>query len=191
MKDESKTKKQLINELAAMRPRIAQLEKTVTELEATRKSPSDSEKIYRNIFEHIAIPTIIIEEDMTISLANKEAEKLSGYSKEETEGKKKWTEFVTKNELERMKEYHRLRNIEPDVAPRSYESQFINKEGEIRDIFIVIDMLPDGRKRAASLLDISERKQTIEELRKSEEELKKRLKEFEILYEIGIEEVQP
>jgi PAS domain S-box-containing protein len=191
MKDESKTKKQLINELAAMRLCIAQLEKTVTELEATRKSPSDSEEIYRNIFEHIAIPTIIIEEDMTISLANKEAEKLSGYSKEETEGKKKWTEFVTKNELERMKEYHRLRNLEPDVAPRSYESRFIDKEGKIRDIFIVIDMLPNGGKRAASLLDISERKQTVEELRKSEEELKKRLKEFEILYEIGIEGVHP
>jgi PAS domain S-box-containing protein len=187
MKDESKTKKQLINELAAMRLRIAELEKTVMELAAARKSPPDPEEIYRNIFEHIAIPTIIIEEDMTISMANKEAEKLSGYSKEETEGKKKWTDFVTENELERMKEYHRLRNIEPDVAPRSYESRFIDKEGNIKDIFIVIDMLPDGRKRAASLLDISERKQTVEDLRKSEEELKKKLKEFEMLYEIGID----
>jgi PAS domain S-box-containing protein len=191
MKDESKTKKQLINELAEMRLRIAELGKTVTELAAAIKSPPDKEEIYRNIFEHIAIPTIIIEEDMTISMANKEAEKLSGYSKEETEWKKKWTEFVTENELERMKEYHRLRNIEPDVAPRSYESQFIDKEGKIRDVFIVIDMLPDGRKRAASLLDISERKQTIEELRKSEEELKKQLMEFERLYEIGIEGVNP
>jgi len=187
MKDESKTKKQLVNELAAMRLRIAELEKTVTEFAAAKKSLSDSEKIYRNIFEHIAIPTIIIEEDMTISLVNKEAEKLSGYSKEETEGKKKWTEFVTKNELERMKEYHRLRNVEPDVAPRSYESRFIDKEGKMRDIFVVIDMLPDGGKRAASLLDISERKQTVEDLRKSEEALKKKLKEFELLYEIGID----
>jgi PAS domain S-box-containing protein len=187
MKDESKTKKQLINELAAMRLRIAELEKTVRELAAARKSPPDSEEIYRNIFENIAIPTIIIEEDMTISMANKEAEKLSGYSKEETEGKKKWTEFITENELERMKEYHRLRSIEPDVAPSSYESRFIDKDGKIKDIFIVIDMLPDGGKRVASLLDISERKQTVEDLRKSEEELKKKLKEFEMLYEIGID----
>ena len=185
MKDESKTKKQLIHELAAMRLHITELEKTVTELAAARKSPPDSEEIYRNIFEHIAIPTIIIEEDMTISMANKEAEKLSGYSKEETEGKKKWTEFITENELERMKEYHRLRSIEPDVAPSSYESRFIDKDGKIKDIFIVIDMLPDGGKRVASLLDISDRKQTVEDLRKSEEEHKKKLKEFELLYEIG------
>ncbi|MFA4919269.1 MAG: PAS domain S-box protein [Thermodesulfovibrionales bacterium] len=187
MKDESKTKKQLVNELAAMRLRIAELEKTVSELAAARKSPHEPEEIYRNIFEHIAIPTIIIEEDMTISMANKEAEKLSGYSKEETEGKKKWTEFVTENELERMKEYHRLRSIEPDAAPKSYESWFIDKEGKIKDIFIVIDMLPDGGKRVASLLDISERKQTVEDLRKSEEKLKKKVKEFEALYEIGID----
>jgi len=158
MKDESKTKKQLINELAAMRLRIAELEKTLTELPAMRKSPPDPEEIYRNIFEHIAIPTIIIEEDMPISMANKEAEKLSGYSKEETEGKKKWTEFITENELERMKEYHRLGSIEPYVAPSSYESRFIDKEGNIKDIFIVIDMLPGSGKRVASLLDISERK---------------------------------
>ena len=39
----------------------------------------------------------------------------------------------------------------------------------------------------ASLLDISERKQTVEDLRKSEEKLKKKLKEFEMLYEIGID----
>ncbi len=185
MKDESKTKKQLINELAAMRLHIAELEKTVTELATARKSPPEPEGIYRAIFENIAIPTIVIEDDMTISMANKEAEKLSGYSKAETEGKKKWTEFVTENELERMKEYHRLRSIEPDVAPRSYESRFIDKEGKIRDIFIVIDMLPYSGKRVASLLDISDRKHTVEDLRKSEEELKKKVKEFEALYEIS------
>jgi hypothetical protein len=48
-------------------------------------------------------------------------------------------------------------------------------------------MLPDGGKRVASLLDISERKQTVEDLRKSKEKLKKKVKEFEALYEIGID----
>lgn len=43
---------------------------------------------YKAIFEHTGTATIIIEEDTTISLANSEFEKLSGYSKEEIEGKK-------------------------------------------------------------------------------------------------------
>ena len=51
---------------------------------------------------------------MTISMCNKEFEKLSGYTRMELEGKMKWTGFVAKpDELERMKHYHSLRRVQP------------------------------------------------------------------------------
>ena len=63
-----------------------------------------SEEKYRTLFETTGTATIIIEDDTTISLANKEFENLSGYTKEEIEGKKSWTDFVAdKNTLLRMK----------------------------------------------------------------------------------------
>ncbi len=49
------------------------------------KALRESEDKYRTIFETTGTATVIIEEDTTISLANKEFEKLSGYSKEEVE----------------------------------------------------------------------------------------------------------
>ncbi|NWF98244.1 MAG: PAS domain S-box protein [Nitrospirae bacterium] len=147
---------------------------------------SDSYKFYRDIFNKMAVPTIIIDEDMTIRLMNHEAEKLSGYSKKEVENKKKWTEFVPEHEIDRMKEYHRLRSIEPDIAPRSYESQFYDKNGKIKDILIMIDLLSDGKKRVASVLDITERKQSIEALRKSEELLRKKVKNFETVFDMNV-----
>jgi PAS domain S-box-containing protein len=48
---------------------------------------------YRTIFENTGSATILIEEDMTISLANQEFERITGVPKKETEGKKNFTEF--------------------------------------------------------------------------------------------------
>ena len=175
MKDENKTKEQLIDEIVELRQRI--LEEKKRELE---------EKC-RAVFENTGTATIIFEDDMTISMINKEAEKLSGYSKEEIEGKKKWTDFIVKDDLERMKEYHRLRKIEPDVAPKNYEFQFIDREGNIKNILLTIDIIPGGEKRIASLVDLTERKHAIEALYKSEQDLKQRVKNLEDLYEMVID----
>lgn len=56
------------------------------------------------------------------------------WPKEKVEGKKSWTEFVVKEDLERMKEYHRLRRAIPDRAPKNYEFRFIDREGRVRRV---------------------------------------------------------
>ncbi|HDH28036.1 MAG TPA: PAS domain-containing sensor histidine kinase, partial [Euryarchaeota archaeon] len=98
-------------------------------------------------------------------------EKLSGYSKEESQGKKSWTEFVVKDDLAGMKEYHRVRRVDPTAAPRNYEFRFIDRQGNVRDIFLAIAMIPGTKKSVASLLDITERKRAEDRLRRSVEEL--------------------
>lgn len=124
----------------------------------------ESEKKYRAIFENTGTATVIDEEDTTIYLANAEFEKLSGYSKEEMVGKKSWTEFVAKDDLDRLREYHRLRRIDPNVAPRSYEFRFVNREGNVKDILATVHAIPETKRSVASLLDITERKYTQEKL---------------------------
>ena len=97
------------------------------------KALLESEGKYRTIFETTGTATVIIEEDTTISLANKEFEKLSCYSKEEVEGKKSWTDFVAhKDDLDRMMAYHTARRIDPNRAPRNYEYKFIDKHGTVK-----------------------------------------------------------
>ena len=131
----------------------------------------ESENTYRTIFETTGTATVIIEDDRTISLVNSEFEKLSGYSKEESQGKKSWTEFVVKDDLAGMKEYHRVRRVDPTAAPRNYEFRFIDRQGNVRDIFLAIAMIPGTKKSVASLLDITERKRAEDRLRRSVEEL--------------------
>ena len=49
----------------------------------------ESENLYRAIFETTGTATIIIEDDMTISLLNSEFENMTGYRRAEWEGEEK------------------------------------------------------------------------------------------------------
>ena len=131
----------------------------------------ESEGKYRTIFETTGTATVIIGEDTTISLANSGFEKLSGYSGEELEGKKSWAEFVAKDDLERMKEYHRLRRIDPDAVPKNYEFRFIDRQGNVKDIFSAVAMIPGTKKTVASLLDITERKRAEKKIQRINDHL--------------------
>jgi PAS domain S-box-containing protein len=173
MEDEEKTKEQLLKELLELRQRIAELETLEVKRKQTEDALRESEDKYRTIFETTGTATIIIKEDTTISLANTEFERLSGYSLEEVEGKKSWTDFVAnKDDLERMKAYHNDRRIDPGAAPRNYEYKFIDKKGTVKDIFSTIAVIPGTKKSVGSFLNITERKQTEKALQKSEEQLR-------------------
>ncbi|NWF75432.1 MAG: PAS domain S-box protein [Nitrospirae bacterium] len=145
----------------------------------TIKALKESENLYRTIFENTGTAMVIINEDTRIALSNIEVEKIFGYKKDELEGKKSWTEIVVKEDIDRLMEYHRLRRIKSDLAPRSYETKIIDKHGNIRDVYVNATLIPETKQTLASLIDITERK-------KMEDELKRRVKELEDFYEMAI-----
>ncbi len=128
--------------------------------------------------------TVIVEEDTVISLANAEFAKLSGFSKEEIQGKKSWTEFFVDESLVWMKEYHRLRRIDSNAAPRNYEACFKNSQGQCREVFMTVAVIPQTEKSVISFLDITERKRAEESLRQSHRELEQRSYEISQLNEM-------
>ena len=140
------------------------LEELVRERTAELK---ESEGRYRTIFENTGAAMVIVEDDTTISLANAEYAKLSGYSREEVEGKMSWTDFVHPDDLEMMMGYHNLRRLDPAAVPKGYEYRMINRHGDIRHLAVFAELIPGTRRSVASLLDITEQKQmrgTLEKL---------------------------
>jgi diguanylate cyclase (GGDEF)-like protein/PAS domain S-box-containing protein len=117
-----------------------------------------SEARYHAIFDTTGTATVIVDDNTVIAMANKEFEALSGCNREELEGKRSFSEFVDKDDLRRLMEYHEIRKINPAVAPRNYEFTFIDRFGTPKSLFATIAILPGTRMTIGSFLDMTEQK---------------------------------
>jgi len=131
-----------------------------------------SEERYRTIFETTGTATCIIDEDTTIALVNSTFEELSEFSKAEIEGKKKLHDFVHPDDYDWMEGYHYSRIASPAAAPRNYEFRFLNRAGQVKNIFITIAVIPDTKLSVGSFGDITNYKQALQQRMESEERLR-------------------
>ena len=113
--------------------------------------------------ENTSTALILINTDTTIAAVNAAFEKMSGYPRQEIEGKKSWIEFVAKEDQPRLKRYYLLRRLDPASAPNTYEFKFIDREGKLKDVLINITNVPATDRQAATLLDVAEYKQAMQE----------------------------
>ena len=148
------------------------LARDISVRKGAEKALAESEERYRSVFENTGTATVIIEDDMTISMANAEYEKLTGFSKEEVENKKKWTEFVAEEDFEKMKENHIKRRRHHENVTTEYEFRVTDRQGNVKDVFLQVGIIPGTTKSVASMVDITPLKRTREALYKSETEKK-------------------
>jgi PAS domain S-box-containing protein len=151
----------------------------ITDMKLAGEELKKSESMYRTIFETTPAATMIVEEDTTISMVNREFATQTGYNANEVEGKKSWTEYILKEDLERVIGYHRLRRINPEASPRNYEFRYTDKKGRLRDVYATVALMPGTQKTVLSLLDITDRKRAEESLRTNSDELKSKSRTLE------------
>lgn len=129
---------------------------------------SGDDSLYRIAFETSRVPTLIVDADMTIVLANTEFAQRAGYTRSEIEGQMQWTRFVPETERPRLEKYHRIRRIDPAAAPDCYESMFITRNGSLHIVAVYVSMIAGTRKSVIALHDITERKHMEDELQKAQ-----------------------
>jgi PAS domain S-box-containing protein len=79
---------------------------------------------------------VLLPEDMTLTKVNAKCLELSGYTREEIEGKMKTVDFVAEQDLERLKQYHFGRREKNSEIPSEYEFKFVDKYGQEKDVII-------------------------------------------------------
>ena len=162
-------------EVKAYSPKKNQFAVSLTDITERKKSEEalkTSERNLRSIFENKGTATGIFGEDKIIKTCNTKFVEMCGYSKQEIEGRMKWSDFIVKEDLERLQQYHSQRTTNTGNTPMHYECRIINKNGEI--IVCIVNIGLVGEERIVSLIDITERK-------KAEEEIKTKQKLNELL----------
>jgi len=127
----------------------------ISKRKSTEEQLRKSTQEYRQIVELTGTAILFIEEDRTISLVNGECEKISGYRRDEIEGKKKWTEFIAPEDLWMLErsEYTRRRN---KGVPVSMEFRLIDRHKKYHNAFMTISTIPGSRRSMASIIDLTE-----------------------------------
>jgi PAS domain S-box-containing protein/putative nucleotidyltransferase with HDIG domain len=177
MKNENKTKDQLIQKFIKMRKKIADLEEIIIEGKQVKTDLKESEKKYRDLVEETPIGIANISITGKIIYINKRLEKISGYSREEVAGKGVFKLGLFSNEMlkilkERLKVRFRLRG--GSVRLRR-EIHFKRKDGKWIWIEITAKLIKKWGipfSLRITVQDITERKRAEEKLKDSEERLK-------------------
>ncbi len=141
-----------------------QLQREIAHQRRVKQQLQEMDEMFWTFFENTGTASVVIEESLTIILANREFEKLSGYHKEEVEWEKGLAEFLTPDGVEKIKEFCLTGKPDLEIALRDYECQFNGHEGTTTNIRITGAKVPGVRKAVISLLDITARKRTEESL---------------------------
>jgi diguanylate cyclase (GGDEF)-like protein/PAS domain S-box-containing protein len=128
----------------------------VREMERTRRLLQESEERYRAIFMNTGNPGVLINEDTTIAIANREFLHLVKATEEDLVSNPSWTRFFAEDDARRMLKYHEQRRQSENKVPRSYEARLVDSEGGRHIVRVTVALIPGTRQSIAFCVDITD-----------------------------------
>jgi len=187
MKDESETKKQLMNEVGILRKRIKEMERSESERKKAEDALKESEGRLRNLFTTMTEGVVMIDPDGQIVLANPGAGRILGLKRSEIESRQytspEWEVLrpdgtaMPPEEMagpRAMKERHPVMNVLMGVRRPDSSITWINVSA-----VPIIDEEGSLKGVVATFIDVTKRKQMEEQLKKALEELKQKNQELD------------
>ncbi|MGB5218325.1 MAG: sigma 54-interacting transcriptional regulator [Smithella sp.] len=142
----------------------------ITERKQMEDALKKGEERYRSVFENTGLPMVIMEDSLLIFMVNDRFVDMSGYGKDEIEGRMKFTDFIASGDRHAlMKCFSRHKGDKPV----EYECRIAHRNGEKFDVLIRSGRIPEAGQFIASFTDITSRKLAEVALLESREHLQK------------------
>ncbi len=176
MDDATKTKSQLIEELARLRGRVSELEETKENLKRKKQALHESVKSYQSLMEHVTEVIWTMDLDFNFTYVSPSVEQLFGYTVAEALSKR-LEEIFPPNSLNDLLDGIRFAvensgGLDFPSPPFTYEIQFYKSDGSLTWAEVAVSYLtkPDtGEIYVQGVTrDITERKSAEQALRRSE-----------------------
>ena len=134
--------------------------------------------ILQSIFKNSPAATMVVDKHSTIQLVNHQFEKITGFSHQELEGKRKWTELVISEDRDILKNLLRMLKADGTGLPEKYECRFVDNHGYLKTAYLTGDLIKESGLILLSLIDITDQKESESKLKhaKSKAEESDRLK---------------
>ena len=172
MEDESKTKRQLINELTQLRQRMAQLEAAETERKRTEEALRQSEARFRELADSLPETTYETDDRGNITFANRAAFQNFGYTREDFEKGLNVSQMVIPEDWDRARASIRRILAGEYVGSAEYTAQ--KKDGTRFPVIIhSTAIIREGKAVGLRgvITDITEQKRAQEQLRQTLEKV--------------------
>lgn len=127
-----------------------------------------SEVQYRTIFENTGTAMRIIDRNCRTLLVNSEFEKVLGYRKDEIEAWSECDPFIIPEDVPRVAEYFRVRQVDPGAAPRQYEARVLDRHGNTKTAVFTVALIPGTDLSVISLFDVTGLRKAEDAARQSE-----------------------
>ncbi|MDP2753407.1 MAG: PAS domain-containing protein, partial [Nitrospirota bacterium] len=171
MKDEKKTKEQLLNESVELRQRIVELEKSEKQYKLIEQALNESEQKFRNIIEHSNELFYVHDTHHKLTYVSPQSLRILGYTPDEM--MVEWTKLTTENPINRTGVKITEKALKTGVKQKPYLLELYRKDGS--KVLLEIDESPFKDKEGnvigivGAARDITERKQAEEALKQSGE----------------------
>jgi PAS domain S-box-containing protein len=147
------------------------ISRDITEQKRAEEALRESEERFRSIVENSHEGIIILDDAYRCTYVNDELCRMSRYSREEIVGQD-FRKFLDEESEQLVADRYLRRQRGEEVPPR-YEFNFVRKDGQKKRVEISSSVIKDsaGRvKTVSQILDITERKQSEEQIRQAAEE---------------------
>lgn len=132
--------------------------------------PRQKNRTFRSVFENTGTGTILIEADMTISMANSGFEKITGFCRDRIEDQMKLTDFICPEDRERLEQYHVGRRTGRRM-PSDYQCRLTSTQNGLRHMAVRAQIIDGTGRSVVSFMDITDLVHSKQALQRSEQRL--------------------